>query len=108
MGATTAAKLPGAIELIASGLHKHVALASKVAEAHAAHARDLADLGSNTAAQAKTLTDQVAALSRDLGEQRQQLKNVLTTHEAEVQAVQARLALLERSPWQKLKGLVDH
>jgi hypothetical protein len=108
MNAATAAKLPGPIELIASGLHQHIALAGRVAEAHHAHARDIADLNENTAAQARTVVDRVAALARDLGEQREELKKVLTTHEEELQAVQARLALLERSPWAKLKKLVDH
>jgi hypothetical protein len=98
MDAATAAKLPGPIELIASGLHKHIALATKVAEA----------LDSNTAAQPKTLADRVAALARDLADQRQQLQKVLNAHEEELKEVQARLALLERSPWQKLKGRVDH
>lgn len=108
MDPVTAAKLPGPIELIASGLHKHIALANKVAEAHAAHARDITNLDANTTAQAKALADQVAALARDLADQRQQLQTVLDTHQEELQAVQARLALLERSPWAKLKKLVDH
>jgi hypothetical protein len=107
MSAATAAKLPGPIELIASGLHQHIALAGRVAEAHAAHARDIADLNENTAAQARTVVDRVAALARDLGEQREELKKVLTTHAEELQAVQARLALFERSPWAKLKKLVN-
>jgi hypothetical protein len=108
MDPATAAKLPGPIELIASGLHQHIALAGRVAEAHAAHARDIADLDSTVNAKSKALADQVAALARDLAEQREQLQKVLDTHQEELHAVQARLALLERSPWAKLKKLVDH
>jgi flagellar motility protein MotE (MotC chaperone) len=108
MDPATADRLPSPIDLIAHGLHKHTVLADRVAEAFAAHARDIADLDSTVNAKSKALADQVAALARDLADQRQQLQTVLDTHQEELQAVQARLALLERSPWAKLKKLVDH
>jgi hypothetical protein len=94
MDAATAAKLPGPVELIARGLHQQLGLATKVVEAHGGHARDIADV-------------------------RQELQRVLNVHEKELKEVQAKLecpppllepspAPQERSPWQKLKNLVDH
>jgi hypothetical protein len=94
MDAATGPRLPGPIDLIASGLHKNIVLATKVVEAHGGHARDIAVV-------------------------RQELQRVLNVHEKELKEVQAKLecpppllepspAPQERSPWQKLKNLVDH
>ena len=106
-----AAKLPDLLDLVADAHRKHVALAQTVGDNQVSHTRALAMLeqsvSDNQAAHDRALAHHAVTLTQSLTEQHE-LRTNLDEHQKELVAMKHRLALLERSPWQKLKGLVGH
>ncbi|MGA9511690.1 MAG: hypothetical protein WBV55_23910, partial [Candidatus Sulfotelmatobacter sp.] len=100
-------KLPGILDLI---IHEHqalVALAQAVAANHAANAQGLAKLESTLSEQNtahnSAIAEQSASLSNTIAQQREQMQTILDAHQLELDVMNTRLAMLQRSLWRKIR-----